>query len=145
MKTNPSLIRQNQMAMKKIFLAQFGRSTERYFIPKTYYETYAGSFPHNIHPLAFFEYNEEQIQRELNDLGWLAPSDTDTNSSNCLLNAFANHCHLERHGFHPYVWEIANMVRQGVVNRDEGIEKIYTEQDPDMVNYAKEELGLWAT
>ena len=63
-----------------------------------------------------------------------------TNSSNCLLNAFANQCHLERHGFHPYVWEIANMVRQKVVSRDEGIEKIYTDQDRTMVNYAKEVL-----
>jgi hypothetical protein len=80
--------------------------------------------------------------QELRDFGWQAPSDTDTNSSNCLLNAFANQCHLRRHGFHPYVWEIANMVRQKVMDRDEGIEKIYTEQNRKMVEYAKEKLGL---
>jgi hypothetical protein len=113
-----------------------------YFVPETYYEMYNDRFPCNIHPLAFFEYNEAKIMQELRDFGWQAPSDTDTNSSNCLLNAFANQCHLRRHGFHPYVWEIANMVRQKVMDRDEGIEKIYTEQNRKMVEYAKEKLGL---
>ena len=70
-----------------------------------------------------------------------APKDTDTNSSNCLLNAFANHCHLERYHFHPYVWEIANMVRQGVMERGEGIEKIYADQKQEMVEYARERLN----
>ena len=59
-----------------------------------------------------------------------------------LLNALANHCHIKRHKFHPYVWEIANMVRQGVVDRDQGIEKIYSKQNSDMVNYAKERLDI---
>ncbi len=57
------------------------------------------------------------------------------------INAFANKCHIQRHGFHPYVWEIANMVRQGVMSRDEGLIKIYTEQDSEMVNYAQEKLN----
>ena len=74
-----------------------------------------------------------------------APQDTDTNSTNCLLNAFANQCHLHRHRFHPYVWEIANMVRQGVIDRQEGIEKIYNTQNPDQVKYAKERLNLLKT
>ena len=78
----------------------------------------------------------------MSETGWRAPEDTDTNSSNCLLNAFANQCHLERHGFHPYVWEIANMVRQGVMGREEGIEKIYSDQNAEMVNYAREKLEL---
>ena len=80
--------------------------------------------------------------RELIDMGWKAPDDTDTNSSNCLINAFANHCHLERHEFHPYVWEIANMVRQGIIDRDEGIEKIYTDQNQEMVEYARKRLEI---
>ena len=79
---------------------------------------------------------------ELANMGWQVPTDTDTNSSNCLLNAFANQMHIERNGFHPYVWEIANMVRQGVMDRDEGIEKIYTKQNQQMVEYAKKRLEL---
>jgi len=142
MKTNPSLTRQNQAALKKALPSEIIRRMEQYFIPEIYYEKFKEGFPHNIHPLAFFDYNEEKIKAELDILGWELPTDTDTNSSNCLLNAFANQCHLKRHKFHPYVWEIANMVRQGVVDRDEGIEKIYTEQDQKMVEYAKERLGI---
>jgi hypothetical protein len=142
MKTNPALIRQNQIALKKAFPSEVRQGISQYFIPDSYYETYKDQFPHNIHPLAFFGYDEEDIKRQLNDLGWRSPTDTDTNSTNCLLNAFANECHLKRHGYHPYVWEIANMTRQRVVSRKEGIQKIYTEQNQEMVKYARERLGL---
>jgi len=142
MKTNSALTRQNQASLKKAFSSEILKGINQYFIPESYYNTYKDRFPHNIHPLAFFDYDEEEVIRQIQSLGWKEPRDTDTNSSNCLLNAFANHCHIERHGFHPYVWEIANMVRQGVMGREEGIEKIYTDQNEDMVNYAKERLGL---
>ena len=142
MKTNPGLTRQSQSALKKAFPGDIRTQMDGYFVPDIYYEMYNDRFPCNIHPLAFFDYNEAKIMQELRDFGWQAPSDTDTNSSNCLLNAFANQCHLRRHGFHPYVWEIANMVRQKVMDRDDGIEKIYTEQNRKMVEYAKEKLGL---
>lgn len=142
MKTNPALVRQNQAAWSRAFPAEIGQGLKRYLIPETYYDVYKDRFPHNIHPLAFFDYDEEEIKRQLEGLGWQAPEDTDTNSTNCLLNAFANQCHIRRHRFHPYVWEIANMVRQGVMDRDEGIEKIYTEQNQEMVEYALERLDL---
>jgi predicted PP-loop superfamily ATPase len=142
MKTNPALIRQTQSAIKKAYPYEIIHGMEQYFIPEVYYETNKEHFPYNIHPLAFFDYSEEEIKIELDDLGWQVPMDTDTNSTNCLLNAFANQCHIERHGFHPYVWEIANMVRQGVMKRDEGIEKIYIDQNQQIVKYAKERLGL---
>ncbi|MEA2108165.1 MAG: hypothetical protein U9P07_01930 [Pseudomonadota bacterium] len=142
MKTNPTLIRKNQEALKNALPPELSRRLKRNFIPASYYELYADRFPYNVHPLAFFDYDEEAIKKELHETGWRAPEDTDTNSSNCLLNAFANQCHLERHGFHPYVWEIANMVRQGVMGREEGMEKIYSEQNADMVNYAREKLEL---
>jgi len=142
MRTNPSLIRQTQSALKRAFPSEISRATDHYFVPDTYYDIYKERFPYNIHPLAFFDYDEQKILLQLDELGWQAPSDTDTNSSNCLLNAFANHCHLQRHGFHPYVWEIANLVRLGVMTRDEGIEKIFTQQNQKMVEYARRRLGL---
>jgi tRNA(Ile)-lysidine synthase TilS/MesJ len=142
MKTNPAMIRQNQSVLKRAFPSEISQEMDHYFIPDTYYEIYNQRFPHNIHPLAFFDYDEEQIKLQLDDLGWQAPTDTDSNSTNCLLNAFANQCHLQRHGFHPYVWEIANMVRQEVMTRAQGIQKIYSEQDQRMVAYAKERLEL---
>jgi tRNA(Ile)-lysidine synthase TilS/MesJ len=142
LKTNSALIRHNQSALSNALPPEIKRTMDKYLITELYYERYKDRFPYNIHPLAFFHYDEEHIKNELNELGWQAPTDTDTNSSNCLLNAFANHCHLERNQFHPYVWEIANMVRQGVVNRDQGIERIYSEQNRNMVDYAKKRLDI---
>jgi len=142
MRTNPSLIRQNQKGLVSSLSTDLASLFSSYLIPSTYYDLYKNSFPYNIHPLAFFEYDEEKIKRELDAIGWRLPTNTDTNSTNCLLNAFANHCHIERHKFHPYVWEIANMVRQGVMTRDEGIEKIYSPQNEEQVKYARQKLGL---
>lgn len=142
MKTNPGLTKQSMAALKNAFPAEMADEMARYFIPDGYFKRFKTSFPYNVHPLAFFDYDEEGIKKELVEMGWQVPSDTDTNSTNCLLNAFANHCHLERHHFHPYVWEIANMVRQGVMSREEGIEKIYSDQNQEMVDYAKKKLEL---
>jgi hypothetical protein len=142
MKTNSNMIRQNQKALKSALPPDLSAAMHPYFIPEGYYAAYLDRFPQNIHPLAFFDYDEEHIKAELAGLGWRIPSDTDTNSTNCLLNAFANDCHLQRRRFHPYVWEIANMVRQGVLTREEGLEKIYTPQNTQMVTYAREKLGL---
>lgn len=142
MKTNASMVRENQKILKKVFFEQIGTATQSYFIPDSYYELYEDRFPYNIHPLAFFDYKEERISLDLENIGWKPPTDTDSNSTNCLLNAFANQCHLEQYGFHPYVLEIASMVRQGIISREEGIRKIYTEQDNEMVAYARERLGI---
>lgn len=142
LKTNPDLVKKNQSVMKQALKQELGPKVMQYFIPDGYYEKYKGAFPYNIHPLAFFDYDEGRILDELGGLGWKAPSDTDSNSTNCLLNAFANASHLERHHFHPYVWEIANMVRKGIMGREEGIAKIYTEQDARLVEDARNRLGL---
>lgn len=139
-KTNSQLIRPTQKVLKQAFPPGLKERLNQYFIPNAYFETFKQRFPHNIHPLAFFDYDEDQILNNLRGMGWNAPEDTDTNSSNCLLNAYANHCHILRHGFHPYVWEIANMVRQEIMTRKEGLIKIYRAQDIKGVNLAKEKL-----
>ena len=92
--------------------------------------------------MAWEFYNEDMIIKEIGKLGWVAPSDTDSNSSNCLLNAFANDIHIKKYGFHPYVWEIANMVREGVMTREDGHHKIYAEQPDTLLEIAKVKLEI---
>ena len=140
MKTNPSFIRSSQTVYKNSFPYPLGNLLSPYLLPDTYFDSYINSFPHNIHPLAFFDYNEDDIKKELTDIGWQPPEVTDSNSSNCLINAFANQCHINRNEFHPYVWEIANMVRQGILTREQGIEKIYAPQNKKMIEYAEIKL-----
>jgi hypothetical protein len=141
MKNNPSLTRMMQEAIKNPMRKIVGEEIEAYFLDEHHYEK-AEYFPYNVHPMAWEYYNEDMILDEIKKLGWREPRDTDTNSSNCLLNAFANEMHIEKYRFHPYVWEIANMVREGIIEREEGYNKIYQAQDPELINIAKSRLGL---
>lgn len=140
-RVNPSLIRATQSAILKPLSGIAGSEVSSYFLGEEHFAM-TERFPYNVHPLAFLDYNEERIIEEIGKNGWKAPDDTDSNSTNCLLNAFANDVHIKRFKFHPYVWEIANMVRAGVMGREEGYEKIYGEQPPGLLDIAKRKLGL---
>ncbi|MBI5588786.1 MAG: hypothetical protein HY889_10550 [Deltaproteobacteria bacterium] len=140
-RTNPSLMKATQAAILRPLSRLAGAELKQYFLGEAHFSD-PERFPYNVHPLAFLEYNEERIIEEIGNIGWKAPNDTDSNSTNCLLNAYANDVHVKRFKFHPYVWEIANMVRAGIMGREEGYEKIYGEQPPELINEAKKRLGL---
>ncbi|WKZ32615.1 MAG: hypothetical protein QY316_11985 [Thermodesulfobacteriota bacterium] len=139
MRTNPSLMRLTQKAIHEPLKAIAGDRVEPFFLAEEHYGT-PERFPWNVHPLAFNHYDEDMIIERNSELGWEKPDDTDANSTNCLLNAYANQLHKERYGFHPYVWEIANMVRSGAMTREKGLEKIDAMEDPEMVERARKEL-----
>jgi hypothetical protein len=139
MKNNPALSRMAQQSVLNPLRELVGQEIEPYFLRESHYED-AGRFPYNVHPMAWEFYNEEMILSEITKYGWKAPTDTDSNSTNCLLNAYANDIHMKRYNFHPYVWEIANMVRDGVMTRDEGYQKIYGQQDIELLSMAKTKL-----
>ena len=139
MKTNPALMQQALQAIYKPLHQIAGDAINPYFLGDSHFSS-PEKFPHNVHPLAFLPYNEETIIERIKSLGWVKPDDTDPNSSNCLLNAYANHIHRQRYSFHPYVWEIANMVREGVMTREEGLEKIEPPENEKMVIYSRDIL-----
>ncbi len=139
MKTNPSLVKISQQAILNPLREVAGDEISIYFLQERHYLN-PEKFPYNIHPLAWEDYDEEIIKDEIKKYGWIEPEDTDSNSTNCLLNAFANEVHLQRYGFHPYAWEISNMIRQGVMSREEGYQKIYQEQPKKLVKFAEEKL-----
>ena len=141
MRNNPSLIKMTQKAIKEPLEKAAGDGIGAYFLNEWHYSQ-PDRFPYNIHPMAWETYDEHMILQEIKKLGWKPPEDTDTNSSNCLLNAFANDIHIRRYGFHPYVWEIANMVREGVMEREEGYNKIYREQPEQLIEFAKQKLNI---
>lgn len=113
-----------------------------YFLTENDMKADKERWPVNIHPLAFFDYNEEEIIKDIKALGWEKPSDTDANSTNCLLNSLANHLHKKKFGFHPYAWEIAGIVRSGSMPREEGLEKITQEEDAAMVKLAADTIDF---
>lgn len=141
MKNNPSFVRMNQKAIMDPLREIVGEEIAAYFLYDEQYQD-AGSFPYNVHPMAWEYYNEDMILAAIKEFGWREPKDTDSNSSNCLLNAYANEVHIEKYGFHPYVWEIANMVRDGVMSREQGYAKIYGAQDEHLVETSKKKLQM---
>jgi 3'-phosphoadenosine 5'-phosphosulfate sulfotransferase (PAPS reductase)/FAD synthetase len=139
MKNNPALSKMSQQAILNPLREVAGDEIEAYFLQERHYSD-PDKFPYNIHPMAWEFYNEEMILTEIQQYGWEAPSDTDSNSTNCLLNAYANDIHLSRYNFHPYVWEIANMVREGVMTREDGYRKIYGKQSSELIKIAQQKL-----
>lgn len=127
MRNNPALLKMTQQAILRPMEEVVGPDIADCFLGERHFAD-PERFPWNVHPLAWEEYDEGEIIRTISEFGWRLPEDTDSNSSNCLLNAFANEIHVRRYGFHPYVWEIANMVRVGVLARRDGMEKIYSPQ-----------------
>ena len=148
MKWNLPLIRQTQAVMVNTFRNILDHDLSPFFLGKEEFErleTVEKSnriFLYNIHPLAFLDYNEEMILEKIKELGWEDPKDTDSNSTNCLLNGFANQVHQEKYGFHPYAFEIAGLVREGYMKREEGLKKLSTPSDAKIIDEVKAKLGL---
>jgi tRNA(Ile)-lysidine synthase TilS/MesJ len=141
MKTNASLMQATQKAIYDPLHKIAGDEVNPYFLFDEHFHQ-KERFPWNVHPLAFLNYDEENIIARIKELGWEKPDDTDANSTNCLLNAFANQVHKDRYDFHPYVWELANMVRNGSMERSYAINKIETPENEIFVNYARKKLDL---
>jgi hypothetical protein len=118
-----------------------GDEIRAYFLQEKHYSE-SDRFPYNVNPMAWEFYNEDMIIEEIQKLGWVAPQDTDSKSTNCLLNAFANDIHIKRYGFHPYEWEIANMVREGIMNREEQLQRFAEPPLIEQIKFVKEKLEL---
>jgi len=141
MKINPMLFKQTQKALLEPMRKAAGDEVERYFLKEEQFKD-KDAFPYNISPLAFMDYNENKLKDKIKEFGWKDPKDVDSNSTNCLLNSLANKIHIEKYGFHPYAFEIAGMVRTGVMDREEGIDKVSTSGNPGTECLVKDKLGL---
>lgn len=101
-----------------------GREYAKYFLDSEFLEQHRSDMPYLFYPFVGNAYSEEKILESIGEIGWVSPNNTDGNSSNCLLNSYANQSHIERYGFHPYAFEISAMVRNGMMTRDEGERKL---------------------
>jgi len=118
-----------------------GDQTVPYFPSERLLKT-VKSFPYLVSPLAFLEHTEEEVTRRIRQLGWESPKDTDPNSTNCLLNGFACRIHQKQMGFHPYVMELAGLVREGYVSREEALARLENGAAPEVVAAVMVKLGL---
>jgi tRNA(Ile)-lysidine synthase TilS/MesJ len=139
-KNNPRIVKMMQKSLFDPLYKIAGDGIRPYFLEdKHFKEPYR--FPYYIHPLAFLDYNEAAVYKNIRRFGWQPPDDTDPNSTNCLLNSFANIVHKRRLGFHPYVLENANLVREGYLERDVALRRINEPENPEVVAMVRERLG----
>ncbi len=141
MKINPVLFKITQNALKTPMKKIVGEKINPYFLNDNQFKN-EKDFPYNVSPLAFMEYNEYKILNKLKELEWYAPRGVDKNSTNCLLNSFANKIHIEQYGYHPYAFEIAEMVRAGIISREDGLKKINSPGNINTIKLAEKKLGI---
>jgi len=140
-KTNPEMIRKMQDVIFQPLYKHLGDVIKPYFLEERHFRK-VEKFPYSINPLAFSNYDENEILKIVKDLGWKKPDDTDPNSTNCLLNSFANSIHKKQFNFNPYAFELANLVREGHMNRDIALERISKAEDTKTVELVKNKLGI---
>jgi tRNA(Ile)-lysidine synthase TilS/MesJ len=128
---NASMVRKMQEALRAPLERIAGAKIIPFFLQERHFQP-EQDFPYNINPLAFLEYDEAIIHERIARLGWQKPDDTDPNSTNCLLNAYANKIHMEQFGYNPYTFELAHLVREGVLERKEALNRL-SESDVDQV------------
>ncbi len=95
-----------------------------------------------VHPLLAWDYDKAYVERDVVAWGWKRPELTDAISTNCLLNAFASDNHLKKYGFHPYAFDLASLVREGRLSREEALTSIHAEPSFELVRYAQERLFI---
>jgi len=139
-KNNPSMVRSMQKVLLGPMEEAAGPEIHNYFLTEDHMSG-EKAFPYNISPLAFIDYDEFDIMKKIDKLGWKKPEDTDPNSTNCLLNAYANKIHRERFGFNPYAFELAKLVREGCLDRNEAIRRLETVEDPRIIETVEKRLS----
>jgi tRNA(Ile)-lysidine synthase TilS/MesJ len=100
-----------------------------------------GAFPCLAHPAAFSGYDEKSVYKTIAALGWKKPRGLDANSTNCMLNSLSVQAHIRTHGFNPYTYEIARLVREGYLARAEGMKRLRAPVPAATVRAVRRRLG----
>jgi len=95
-----------------------------------------------IHPFLIWDYDKPKFKRECITLGWIDPDLKDHNSSNCLLNAFAIKNHLDKYHIHSYAYDLAALVRQGNMKREDALKKLIVNVSDDSIEEVQRKLNL---
>lgn len=137
---DPRMVESMQRIIMEPMRNIVGNKIQSYFLSESSFLT--DQFPVLIHPLAFFPYNEKKEIIEIKKLGWKKPRDVEMNATNCLINPLADREHIEKYGFHPYVGEIAALVRGGHMSRAEGLRHLPVKKDKKLLSSLEKRLGL---
>lgn len=138
------MILANQKQILEPIVKYLGDEYKKYFIDQKWLEDQHEYVPSLAYPLVFSNYNEDVILDTIKNIGWVKPLNTDMNSTNCLLNSYANYIHERDYGYNPYSLEIANLVREGFLTREEGLKKLALPGKDSVICYVKNELDKYS-
>ncbi|MBN1178443.1 MAG: hypothetical protein JXD18_04475 [Anaerolineae bacterium] len=141
MRPTPQMMQAMVDAAKAPLRAVVGEQIDPYFPERRHLEV-GCEVPVHVAPLAFMDYDEGVARQVIGALGWETPQDTDSTSTNCLLNSYACLIHQEQMGFHPYAMELAGLVREGYMERREALERLEIAPPLDVTLAVKAKLGL---
>lgn len=138
--------RDDPLDVIKIFadpiLEKFGGKIKKYFFRSQYIPT-GLKIPKVLFPFhALLEYNEKDIIENISKIGWVRPPDTDSCSTNCLLNTLGNFACIQQLGYHPYIGEMAYLVRKGLLGRAEAIQAEAMDVNSEAMRYSLKKLGF---
>lgn len=143
MELNLDIYKRTRSAMIGRYETSFGDDTKKYFdIPETLVTNSGINKITILNPMLALNISEESIIEQLAPLGWKPTLDTGTNSSNCRLNDFGIAMHYDAHGFNPYVFEISEQVRHGLMTRDVAIKKAMAIPTLEEVRWQGKKLGI---
>ena len=123
-------------------LERFGEDVAPYYFRSQYVEP--GTFiPKVLFPYhALFDYDERVIYTALHELGWVRPKGVDACTTNCTINSLGILQCLRQHGFHPYIGEMAHMVRQGQMSREAALSNEALDEESPAVQSSRRTLGV---
>ena len=121
---------------------QFGAEVNRYYFKSQYFskELFVPKvlFPFHV----ILDYNEEHIIETISKIGWIRPKDTDTCSTNCLLNTAGNYACVKQLGYHPYIGELSHLAREGKISRRKALASTKIEEDSYAMRQSLRKLNL---
>lgn len=97
-------------------------------------------FPYMINAFPIIGYDEVEIYKTINELGWKKPTDVDPNSTNCILNSLGIKKHKELYKFHPYDYEMSMLIRLNIIDREEALARV--EDRKNIVNDLASQVEL---
>lgn len=121
----------------------FGKEAGKFFgIPEELVKSSERDSITILNPMLALNVGEDDIVSSLASLGWKPSLDTGKNSSNCRLNDLGIRVHYEKHGFNPYVFEISEQVRHGLMSREVALKKAFAIPSSAEVEWQAEKLEL---
>jgi len=94
------------------------------------------------HPLAFIDTEEEQMRQLVKTFGWEPMDGLNGRSEPCLLSTLAIQAYRSQSGYHPYVAELAQLVREGVMERARALALVEAPSSPSVLAAVQAKLDL---